>query len=60
MIGEALDTIESVTPEKGTNATIDVLTSICQRVLERPSIRPEDNFFDLGGNPLLATSCLMK
>jgi len=55
MIGEALDTIETEICEKGTNATIDVLTSIWQRVLERPSIRPEDDFFDLGGNPPLAS-----
>jgi len=54
MMGEALDTMETVTCEKGTNATIDALTSIWQRVLERPSICPEDNFFDLGGNPPLA------
>jgi len=55
MIGEALDTVESVTREKHANATIDTLTSIWQRVLELPSICPEDNFFDLGGNPQLAT-----
>jgi len=54
MIGEALDTVESVTREKHANATIDALTSTWQRVLERRSISPEDNFFDLGGNPPLA------
>jgi len=54
MIGEALDTVESVTREKHANATIKVLTSIWRRVLERPSIGPDDNFFDLGGNPPLA------
>ncbi|MHB8616319.1 MAG: thioesterase domain-containing protein [Candidatus Acidiferrales bacterium] len=55
MLGEALNTVENVTREKDTNATIDLLTSIWQRVLERPSICPEDNFFDLGGNPPLAS-----
>src|SRR5579872_3724243 len=54
MIGGALDTIETMTCEKGTNTTIDVLRSIWQRALERPSICPDDNFFDLGGNPQLA------
>jgi len=54
MIGEALDTMEPVACEKGTSATIDVLTSIWQRVLERPSISPGDDFFNLGGNPPLA------
>lgn len=54
MIDEALDTVESATCEKGTNATIDVLTSIWQRILERRYISPEDDFFDLGGNPPLA------
>lgn len=54
MIGEALEIVESVTRGRGTNATIEVLTSIWQRVLKRSSICPEDNFFDLGGNPPLA------
>lgn len=30
---------------------IEALTPIWQRVLQRPSIRVEDNFFDLGGDP---------
>jgi acetoacetyl-CoA synthetase len=34
--------------------TIEVLTHIWQRVLQRPSIGDRDNFFDLGGNDLLA------
>ncbi|MHB8541719.1 MAG: thioesterase domain-containing protein [Candidatus Acidiferrales bacterium] len=54
MIGEALEIVESVTRRRGTNATIEVLTSIWQRVLKRSSICPADNFFDLGGNPPLA------
>jgi acetoacetyl-CoA synthetase len=33
---------------------VDVLTPIWERVLRRPSIRLEDNFFDLGGDSLLA------
>jgi acyl carrier protein len=33
---------------------VDVLTPIWERVLQRPSIRQEDNFFDLGGDSLLA------
>ncbi|MHB8412153.1 MAG: thioesterase domain-containing protein [Candidatus Acidiferrales bacterium] len=54
MIGEALEIVESVTRRRGTNATIEMLTSIWEYVLERSSICPEDNFFDLGGNPPLA------
>jgi thioesterase domain-containing protein/aryl carrier-like protein len=32
----------------------EILTPIWERVLERPSIQVEDNFFDLGGDSLLA------
>ncbi len=35
-------------------AMTEVLSKIWRRVLQRPSIRLEDNFFDLGGNPWLA------
>jgi thioesterase domain-containing protein len=38
-----------------TPAMIEVLRPIWQRVLERSSIRIEDNFFDLGGDPSSAT-----
>jgi acetoacetyl-CoA synthetase len=38
-----------------TRATIEVLAPIWQRVLQRSSIRAEDNFFDLGGDPSSAT-----
>jgi thioesterase domain-containing protein len=34
--------------------TIGVLTQMWQRVLQRVSVGPEDNFFDLGGNDMLA------
>ncbi|HVB58310.1 MAG TPA: alpha/beta fold hydrolase [Candidatus Acidoferrales bacterium] len=54
MIGEPLEMVESVTRDRSASATIDALTPIWQRVLERSSICPEDNFFDLGGNPPLA------
>jgi acetoacetyl-CoA synthetase len=33
---------------------IETVTSIWQRLLHRSSIRAEDNFFDLGGNPSIA------
>jgi acetoacetyl-CoA synthetase len=33
---------------------IETVTSIWQRLLRRSSIRAEDNFFDLGGNPSMA------
>jgi acetoacetyl-CoA synthetase len=39
---------------KPTAATVDVLTQIWQRVLQRSPIYPEDKFFDLGGDELLA------
>jgi thioesterase domain-containing protein len=35
-------------------STVDVLTEIWQRVLQQPSIHPDDNFFHLGGNDSLA------
>jgi acetoacetyl-CoA synthetase len=36
------------------SAMIELLTPIWQRVLQQPSIRAEDNFFDLGGDSSLA------
>jgi acetoacetyl-CoA synthetase len=39
---------------KAASTMVDVLTPIWERVLQRPSIRPEENFFDLGGDSLLA------
>ncbi|HVB59226.1 MAG TPA: alpha/beta fold hydrolase [Candidatus Acidoferrales bacterium] len=54
MIGEALETVASVARDRSASATIDALTPIWQRMLVRSSICPEDNFFDLGGNPPLA------
>lgn len=39
---------------KSAIATVDVLTEIWQRVLDRSPIRPEDKFSDLGGNDQLA------
>jgi acetoacetyl-CoA synthetase len=35
--------------------TIELITPIWQRVLQRSSILPDDNFFDLGGTPGLAS-----
>lgn len=40
--------------QKSVSAMADVLTPIWERVLRRPAIQPEDNFFDLGGDSLLA------
>ena len=34
-----------------TPAMIDVLAPIWKRVLQRPFVSPEDDFFDLGGDP---------
>jgi thioesterase domain-containing protein/aryl carrier-like protein len=39
---------------KSTSSLAEVLTPIWERVLLHPGIRPEDNFFDLGGDSLLA------
>src|SRR5580704_14635078 len=39
---------------KSTSSLVEVLTPIWERVLLHPGIRPEDNFFDLGGDSLLA------
>jgi acetoacetyl-CoA synthetase len=38
-----------------TPAMIDVLAPIWQRVLQRPFVSAEDDFFDLGGDPAAAT-----
>jgi thioesterase domain-containing protein/acyl carrier protein len=37
-----------------TSSTVAVLTHIWQRVLQLPAVRPDDNFFDLGGDSALA------
>ena len=39
---------------KLSSTATEVLTPIWERVLQRPAIRVEDNFFDLGGDSLLA------
>ena len=38
-----------------TSATAEQVTAAWQKVLKRTDIGPEDNFFDLGGDPVLAT-----
>ena len=40
--------------QKSTLTPVEVLTPIWERVLQRPTITAEDNFFDLGGDSLLA------
>jgi acetoacetyl-CoA synthetase len=37
-----------------TVATVEMLAPIWERVLRRPLIGPDDNFFDLGGDPAMA------
>ncbi len=37
-----------------TSSTVELLTQIWRRVLQRPAIDPEDNFFDIGGDSALA------
>jgi thioesterase domain-containing protein/acyl carrier protein len=39
---------------KTTSTMVEALTPIWEHVLQRPGIRPEDNFFDLGGDSLHA------
>jgi thioesterase domain-containing protein len=41
--------------QKSTSTTVDVLTSIWERVLRRSPIEIDDNFFDLGGDPSSAS-----
>lgn len=38
-------------PQSATSNTADQLTSIWQTVLQRPNIGPDDNFFELRGDP---------
>jgi acetoacetyl-CoA synthetase len=41
---------------RSTNATIEMLTPIWQRVLQHSPVGMDDNFFDLGGDSFLAVS----
>ena len=41
-------------PDTKTSSTIDTLSQIWQRVLQLPAVDPDDNFFDLGGDSVLA------
>lgn len=41
-------------------ALVDLLTPIWERVLARPAIRLDDNFFDLGGDSVLALALLIE
>jgi pimeloyl-ACP methyl ester carboxylesterase len=41
-------------PEPNTSRTIEVLTSIWERLLQRAPIAPDEKFVDLGGDPPLA------
>jgi acetoacetyl-CoA synthetase len=41
-------------------ALVDLLTPIWERVLARPAIRRDDNFFDLGGDSVLALALLIE
>lgn len=43
-----------------TSSMIDALILVWERVLQRTGIKPQDNFFDLGGNPLLAATLLAE
>jgi acetoacetyl-CoA synthetase len=43
-----------------TPATMELLASIWRRVLQRPSVRADDNFFDLGGDPSSAIQLLSE
>lgn len=43
-----------------TSSMIDALILIWERVLQRPSVNAQDNFFDLGGNPQLAARLLAE
>jgi acetoacetyl-CoA synthetase len=39
---------------------IDILTSLWERVLLQSPIHPDENFFDLGGDSLIATSLVLE
>jgi thioesterase domain-containing protein len=43
-----------------TSSMVEVLTPIWERVLQRSPIRSDDDFFDLGGNPSLASKLFVE
>jgi aspartate racemase len=51
MSGRAVSEVQSGKPNA---STVEVLIQIWQRVLQRPSINPDDSFYDLGGTDGLA------
>ena len=48
------DAFENCVMQKSVSTMVDVLTPIWERVLRRPAVQQDDNFFDLGGDSLLA------
>ena len=50
----ARDAAGCTVTQKSVSTTVDVLTPIWELVLRRPAIQQDDNFFDLGGDSLLA------
>jgi Phosphopantetheine attachment site len=45
---------QAQTTNKPKTATVEVLTAIWRRVLEQPCVGIDDDFFDLGGDSVLA------
>lgn len=46
--------------QKRARASIEILTSIWEQVLDRPTVDAEGDFFSLGGNPYLASKLFRK
>jgi len=57
MTGEILRNLES---DKPGTAILDALTEIWQRLLQRPNVRPEDEFYRLGGTDALADKMFLE
>ncbi len=57
MTGEILRNLES---EKSVTEIVDRLTEIWQRVLQRPSVGPNDEFYHLGGTDALADKLFLE
>ncbi len=53
-MSDVVDIVAAPAPASSAGATLTLVLGIWERVLQRAPVQPDDNFFDLGGDSLLA------